>query len=159
MRRRAVLASFLLTTVSGCASNELLQDSGASISGDISNLEWTDDQTWLELYFEADHNTEYFWLTHAADSTIIYASQAPRFEGPVSVPILDALACDNADYPSSTFEITAAKGRPMLSHEPETTGKAELDLPEDYLNRLTESEYYGDDIRCDAIREGYHPDQ
>jgi len=132
-----------------------------SVSGDISRVEWANNRTWLEVYFEAEHNAEAVWFTHSADSTILYITDAPRFEGPIELPVLDAIACDDADYPSLTFEVTAAEGRPIPGFTPDTTGEAEISLPEGYIDRLSESEYYeGDEAEayCMAIEEGHHPD-
>lgn len=172
MRRRTVLAVLTTAAFAGCTETieniptDLSDNSGengdrSTVSGDITRLEWSDDETWLEVYFDPEHNTDALWLTHSADSTILYITGAPRFEGPVDVPLLDSIACDDADYPSATFEITAADGRPLPGYSPETTGEAEIPLPDGYLNRLPESEYYeGEEARatCMAIEEGYHPD-
>ena len=172
MNRRKVLAAFPTVALAGCTA--ALEDtpidvtggdgdneSGAMVSGDITRVEWANDQTWLEVYFEAEHDTEAVWFTHSADSTILYITDAPRFEGPIEIPLLDAIACDDADYPSLTFEVTAAEGRPLPGFAPDTTGEAEVSLPEGYFDRLPESEYYeGDEAEayCMAIEEGYHPE-
>jgi hypothetical protein len=170
MKRRTLLSALAAVTLGGCTEaidgtpidisdgegNEKL-----AVSGDISRVEWIDDQKWLEIYFNGEHDTEAVWLTHSADSNILYITDAPRFEGPIEIPLLDSIACDDANYPSATFEITAAEGRPLPGFTPETTGEAEIPLPDGYLDRLSESEYYeGDEAEayCMAIEQGSHPD-
>ena len=171
MIRRGFLVG-AAATLAGCA--DAIEDSaidvngggenneaGPALSGDISRVEWANDRTRLEVYFEAEHDAEAVWFSHSADSNILYITDAPRFEGPIELPLLDALACDDANYPSLTFEVTAAEGRPIPGVTPDTTGEAEISLPEGYFDRLSESEYYeGDEAEayCMSIEEGYHPD-
>ena len=164
MRRRALLTAAPISALTGCAAVDQIKNAtnntGVTTSGDINQIEWIDDGTRISIYFAEENTSEEVWLTHAVDTQIIYSRGAPRFDGPVSIPILDALACDNADYPSLEFELTAATGRPILGTQPETTGGAEFKLPDSYFERLSESKYNDyegqqKEIRCDALRQGY----
>lgn len=160
MRRRKVLIALPTVALAGCT--EAIEETPIDIplgeeenvvppevSGEISRVEWINDRTWLEVYLNAEHDTEAIWLTHTTDSTILYITDAPRSEGPIEIPILSAIACDDADYPSTTFEITAAEGRPASGYTPETTGEAEVPLPDGYFDRLSE----GDESNCMTVEE------
>jgi len=163
MYRRETLVALPAFALAGCteAISQNGSEESSTVSGDISRVEWTNDRKWLEVYFDDEHDSDAIWFTHSADSTILYINDAPRFEGPIEIPILDIIACDDANYPSTSFELTAAEGRPLPGHTPDSTGEAQISLPEGYLDRLPESEYYeGDEAEayCMAIEEGHHPD-
>jgi len=100
-------------------------------------MEWSEDEATLTVWFEEEHDSDFLALIHEADEeTVLWNTDAPRFDGPVEIPMLNAVACDApADYPSETFELVAGVGTTMLGMIQEITARQPVDVSESWLQR------------------------
>lgn len=111
-----------------------------SLNGDLDRMEWSENEATLTVWFEEEHGSDFLALIHGADEkTVLWKNDAPRFDGPLTVPMLDAIACDApANYPSSTFELVAGIGTTTLGMVQEITARQPVDVSDSWLKRAEE---------------------
>lgn len=116
--------------------NAMEQDLGAG----FDRLVWQDSGD-AKVYFDPRHKMNGFYILHEYESdpmSGLASCSAPKFAGPMTVPLIDLIQSSRIDYPTRQFKFIGAKG--MFSGCPrtsslipiETYGVAHFTIPEQF---------------------------
>lgn len=115
---------------------DLPEAGSQSLDGDLDRMEWNGDETVLTVWFEEQHESDFLALVHEYDEeTVIWHADAPRFAGPLKIPMLKAVACDDTEYPTRTFELVAGIGTLAFGLVEENTARQTFDVKQGWLDR------------------------
>lgn len=130
------------TVLTGCTGVDAIDNRlGEFESGPIREVEWGEDESELVVTFAEEHEADFIAVVHEYDDeTVIYSGDAPRFDGPVRIPLLAAVSCDGAQYPTNTFELVVGKGTMMLGMVEEILEREQWEVSEEWLQRAAEYE-------------------
>lgn len=100
MERRTFLVGAALG-LGGCSSAL----DGLSV-GVITDWEWKDNQEMLSVTLAEDHDTDRLAITREEDAeTSIWWGKTPSGSGPVEIPLMKVVRCDEREYTTSTFRV------------------------------------------------------
>lgn len=169
MRRRQLIGVAAATALAGCSTldpaAELVRDAQEQLDelssdgpdGVIERIETIENEQRLVVTFQEEHESDFLALVHETDDeTILWRDSAPRFAGPIEVPFMKAVSCDDADYPTTTFELVAGTGTTSLGLVEEVTARQPIEVDDRWLDRAAELEM--DQAECMALQEGYEVD-
>lgn len=131
--RRGFAGLSVSAALAGC-TDQLNEITGGLGGGVIRSTEWKDGGV-LEVTYADEHDAEFIALVHEFDdSMVLWADDAPRFAGPIEVPIYTAIACDDSEYPTNTFELVTGIGTTSFGLVEEILEREELEVSDQRLD-------------------------